>query len=273
MSSTHFGVASQAARIDFIDQLLCDSSPGQSDNFVISAEFKFVVGRIEAEVLITGYVADPEHRNPGQHYLAPLVALQIPIEISHTPDRDDFPTAGLHAEQVAILEIRKLFCPLVELARNSQRAGGLSDAIINLKDSRPLLHQRDMIDTREFRQNLKMNLALAHTKLHWQARCDSGLEYFEAGKYRIPNSLVLFANLYSLARAIGVKEIRPRVQDSELYKRVVRDYRNDGVFSRPRRNKAMIDQETGGVRQLSDRNEFTVIIAKLKRAKFIENRF
>lgn len=258
-------------QLDFIDYLLCPTNASQGDALVVSAEFKLVEHRLEAEVLVTGYVHDWEQEDPAQFYLAPLLAIQLPLATINQPGIPVRERAA-YSEKLGIEALKEMFCELTQLARIALKAGGLRETTLVLKDAATEAVSTESFDVKDFRQNRKMGIALAHTEWHWKIRQDNKLSHIEFGKYRIPRSLIYFANLYSLARSIGVKEVRPRIENERFFLDAMRDYRNQGLSIKPRRKTILINQQDGKPRQISEQNEFTVLVAKLKRAKLIQNR-
>lgn len=267
LSNTNFQTG--RSRFDFVDFLAVSDESLGGDTLVISAELKNVKGVIEAELLITGYVSDPSGEELLARYLVPLLTIQVPlgnVSDGATPNY----RSGAMVEEVAIRNLRKLFPALIELARTAQKSSGLVDAAITLK--MPEGTGKKVKNVREVRQNRKLDLALAHLELHWSKRPESQMEYVDLGKYKAPKSIVYFANLYSLARGMGVKEVRPRIQNEPFFETALADYRTEGIYVKQAANSNQTKKQKSNSGPANDAYDFAEMVAKLKRANFLLQR-
>lgn len=267
MSTTNFQFPK--SRFDFVEYLVDADSSAPGDTLVISAEFKNAKGVIEAELVITGYVSGPNDEVFFAKHLVPLVTVQMPLGSVPTSGVSQSRT-GFETEEIATQRLRGLFPALTAISRVAQTSSGLVDAAISLKIPEELGQRANNI--REIRQNRKMDLALEHLRLHWVKRTESGLAYVQTGKYKVAQSLVYFANLYSLARGMGVKEVRPRIQNQQFFLEALADYRSEGIYmTRPSKSNALKQTQTSE-RESSDSYDFAEMVAKLKRAGFLMQR-
>ena len=239
---------SESFRLDYLGYLGPGSLQGGDGQFVISAEFKAKKRAIEAEILVTGFVKEPDHESVFQHHLLPLLNFTIPL-VPRRPDGERFweianNLQGLAEEAAKILE--RLEPSLYELALQSKKAGGLKEIRLKLGDSSAEQKGPKEIDIRRIRQDRKFEIARAHMQAHLASReLPMDGEEIRVGKQiSFSTNELKFANLYTLARAFGVKEIAPRILGDQI-------------------------DEFEFQKQVDPKSEFTVLVARLRRAGVI----
>ncbi len=248
MRRTDLEALSGSFRLDYLGYLRPSGAQGRDGQLVISAEFKASKRAIEAEILVTGFVEEPEHESPFQHHLLPLLNFTIPL-VPRRPDVDRFSAIASNLQSLAeeaaeVLD--RLDFPLYELALQSKKAGGLKEIRLKLADSSSEQKGPKDNDIRRIRQDRKFEIARAHVKAHLANRelPLEGEEIRVGRQTTFTTNEVKFANLYTLARAIGVKEIAPRILGDEV-------------------------DEFEFQKQVDPKTEFTVLVARLRRAKVI----
>jgi hypothetical protein len=243
---------SRGFRLDYLAELRSEDSSSEHGHYVMSAEFKATPRAITAEILVTGLVSEPSHESPLQHHLLPLVSLTIPL-IPRTESTGRFSDL---AESLADLEIRaikelgRLQFPLAVLADTSRKAGGLKAVRINLGESAEDKKGPSQNDLRGLRQRRRFEIARAHAQAHFVLReLPKHEEQIQiSGQARFTFAELRFANLYTLARALGVKEISPKIFSKE--------------------GETLTDEITLQMGP-NPQNELTVLVARLKRAGVI----
>jgi hypothetical protein len=262
--------ASSTSRFDLVEYLAVSGNSGAFDTFVISAEFKDAKGVIDAELLITGYVSDPNSADQFPRHLVPLVTVQVPLGVSPRSNESN-PGFGVYSEEFGVSRLRELYPALTEIARMAQKSAGLVEASLTIRI--PDAASKIAENVRDIRQNRKARLAIEHLKLHWAKRPEREMEYVQVGKYAAPQSLVYFSQLYSLARGIGVKEVRPRIQQESFYLQALADYRRDGLYNKDRpRNPNRLKTDKSKKARNSHAYDFAEMVAKLKRANYLLQR-
>jgi len=235
-------------RLDFLGYLGPKNPAVDHRQFVISAEFKASKKAIEAEILVTGFVRDPENQSEFQTYLLPLLSFELPVwpRDGFSERFTDYASKLNESAFMAEKELEKLFSPLYELTLASQIAGGLRTVRIGtseLGNDRKVPRESDV---RGLRQDRRFEIARAHFQAHQalQEQPVSGTLLKVGRQASVTIEELRFANLYSLARAIGVKEIAPRILSDDV-------------------------REVGFQQKISPSSEFTVLVARLKRAGVI----
>jgi hypothetical protein len=235
-------------RLDFLDYLGPNDSPFGQGQFVISAEFKASKKAIEAEVLVTGFIRGPESQSPYQAYLLPLLSFQLPV-VARLVTSERFSDYASGLSELALLAeqtLERLYGPIYELAQASQKAGGLRSVRIASSELSIDRTGAGDLDIRSMRQDRRFEIARAHVQAHLATQeLPGNAEPIKVGKQSVISvEEFRFANLYSLARAIGVKEIAPRILSEQV-------------------EEAELQQK------LESPSDFTVLVARLKRAGVI----
>ncbi|CAB4544081.1 MAG: hypothetical protein F2536_02370 [Actinobacteria bacterium] len=235
-------------RLDFLGYLGPDNPAVGRGQFVISAEFKASKKAIEAEILVTGFVRDPENQSEFQTYLLPLLSFELPVwpREGSSERFTDYASKLNESAFMAEKELEQLFRPLYELAMASQRAGGLRAVRIGTSELGNDRKGPRESDIRGLRQDRRFEIARAHLQAHQavQEQLVAGTSLKVGRQASITIEELRFANLYSLARAIGVKEIAPRILSDDV-------------------------REVGFQQKIDPTSEFTVLVARLKRAGVI----
>jgi hypothetical protein len=252
MSDNEIQKISIGFRLDYLTELRSEDSSYGHGHFVMSAEFRATKRAIMGEILVTGLVSEASHESPYQYQLLPLLSLNIPLvgRVNPSGKLSEIAESFSQLERKAIEQLEQLHPHLSELCLVSRRAGGLKSVRINVSDLDGESSDSNARDTREIRQHRKFEIARAHAQAHFALRKIP----FEGEQIKIGKQAgfsfaeLRFANLYTLARALGVKEISPR------------------IFSKAGEPKTSeIDMRMG----TNTQNELTVLVARLKRAGVI----
>ena len=239
-------------RLDYLAELRSGDSSSGHGHFVISAEFRATKRALIGEVLITGMVSEANHESPYQYHLLPLLHMQIPL-VMRTEATGKFSEVAESFSQLetrAISELKKMGTHLAELALVSRKAGGLKSVRIASPESEADGRSPSERDVRGIRQLRRFETARAHAQSHFSIR-ETPVEgdQIQIGKQvRFSFAELRFANLYTLARALGVKEISPKI------------FSKDGVTQ---------TEEVRLQMGSNPQNELTVLVARLKRAGVI----